>query len=757
MKTRRRTTIAPRAAVIVAVAMVASLHALIGAPAEAYVRPGDTELLSQSSSGRQGEYCRRGDVPTEFCPASPAAHSPLGSSMSSNGRFVAFASAAGGLVDGDRNGHTDIFVRDRKRGTTRIASVSSDGQVAQGHAGAGAGPLAVGPKYYGEHGGAWMMALSYDPAISANGRYVAFTSAAANLVPGDTNGAVDVFVHDLSSGRTERVSVDSQGKEGVLDLSTVRPEALLLGTAVPDSFYASISANGRYVSFSSFATNFAERDDNGWVDVFVHDRKSDRTRRVSVRSNGAEAQTFVCQSQAYDCRPWTLRSSISPSGRWIVFDSVAPDLVPGDTNGIPDVFLHDRKTRKTERVSLGSNGIQADDPAPQIGWSSSGSSLTGSGAFYAAGRAISANGRYVTFVSRADNLIPNDTNRDPALTGDPHAGQDVFVRDRKTNRTTRISVSGVGHETNEPGKNMPIIGNVHYHYPAIDASGRYVAFSGIGLVNGKYAAAYAIYVHDLHTGATQLVSRMLLRHDGEESASEAANPDISSGGRFISFASGGWPEGARTKDKTDGTDYFIHDRGDTLGAARSRSASDEEEGEPATCVGEVCIPPVALSGTANEVAGSTPAPTTDILGATVARRPAEGDLFFTIEVRSLAGLPTRTRGPADPATTYGVRFRVKGRTFEVRATHALGAAGQFGLFRCRASSCGRMSSLRGGYGTTGERLVVSVPVRLLGLERGGDADSVSVFSARGTGAGPQIIHDSLALPAARRAEAARNR
>ncbi len=148
-------------------------------------------------------------------------------------------------MPGDTNDSVDVFVRDRKLGTTRRVSVSSTG--AQGNSG------------------------SFGPAISSAGRYVSFSSDASNLVPGDTNAAQDVFVRDRKLGTTRRVSVSSTGAQG----NSV-------------SFDPAISSAGRYVSFSSFASNLVPGDTNGTVDVFVRDRELGTTRRVSVSSTGAQ-------------------------------------------------------------------------------------------------------------------------------------------------------------------------------------------------------------------------------------------------------------------------------------------------------------------------------------------------------------------------------------------------------------------------------------------------------------------------------------
>jgi Tol biopolymer transport system component len=248
---------------------------------------GVTERVSVSSGGVEGN--RDSDLP----------------SISADGRHVAFRSSASNLVAGDTNGTADVFVYDRQSGTTERVSVGSAG--AQGND------------------------ASWNPSISADGHYVAFWSFASNLVAGDTNGSEDVFVHDRQSGATERVSVGSGGTQGN-----------------GRSNYPSISADGRYVAFSSEASNLVSGDTNGSHDVFVHDRQSGATARVSVSSGGVEGNR------------WSQVPSISADGRYVAFLSFASSLVPGDTNGREDVFVHDRQTGVTERVSVSSGGVQGN-------------------------------------------------------------------------------------------------------------------------------------------------------------------------------------------------------------------------------------------------------------------------------------------------------------------------------------------------------------------------------------------------------------
>ena len=215
---------------------------------------------------------------------------------------------------------------------------------------------------------------SEDPAISADGRFVAFYSYSTSLVPGDTNDMYDIFVHDRQTGTTERVSVSSGGAQGN-----------------GDSGGEAISAGGRFVAFGSDASNLVPGDTNGVSDILVHDRQTGTTERVSISSDGAQGNEGIDLSN--------ISSTISSGGRYVAFTLDASNLVPGDTNDVGDVFLHDRQTGKTRRVSVSSGGGQSDN-------------------YSCCGPAISANGRFVAFESEATNLVRGDTN----------STDDIFVR-----------------------------------------------------------------------------------------------------------------------------------------------------------------------------------------------------------------------------------------------------------------------------------------------------------------------------------------
>src|SRR5260221_5843339 len=256
-----------------------------------------------------------------------------GPTISPDGRYVAFDSESSNLVPGDTNGYSDIFVYDRVTGTTELVSIATGGAQGNSH--------------------------STAESISGDGRYVAFESVASNLVPGDTNGFFDVFVRDRQAGTTERVSVSTDGSQGD-----------------GDSLACSISSDGRYVAFFSRATTLIPADTNAVGDVFVHDRRTGMTERVSVASDGSQGNEV------------SGNNLISGDGRYVVFDSSASNLVDGDTNGTLDNFVRDLRSGTTELVSIAPDGT------------------VGNGFSYSP--AISADGRFVIFFSGASNLVPGD-------------------------------------------------------------------------------------------------------------------------------------------------------------------------------------------------------------------------------------------------------------------------------------------------------------------------------------------------------------
>ncbi len=602
-------------------------------------------------------------------------------SMSGDGgRYVAFHSSASNLVSGDTNGVQDVFVHDRQTGATERLSVASDGS--QGN-----------------------RSSSY-PSISGDGRYVAFTSAASNLVSGQTarcsgQPCPDVFVHDRQTGVTERVSVASDGAEGND------------GSAVP-----SISNDGRYVAFESVATNLVPDDLNGTLDVFVHDRAAGLTEKVSAASVDT-GETGASHA-----------ASISADGRFVAFQSLASNLVPGDTNQNWDVFLQDRLTGEIDRVSRGVDGMQGN----------AGSQL---GPPWTTNNVVSADGRYVAFHSMATNLVPGDTN----------GALDVFVRDRAAAMTERVSV-GVGG----------VQGNGDASTPSLSTDGRYVAFHGpvSNLVAGDTNALSDAFVHDRATGVTHRVS---VGTNAVQGTGNAFQPAISADGRLIAFY--GLASNLVPGDTNGTHDVFVRDRGPEVGVA---DLSVNRDGNRVTLSGSATFSGQQIaSATDPEGDGVSVAQVTardvgaELIGARLIYRPEEEDISVRLRLASLPHLavstwpvpsnlvPPPSVGAGLPGIVYGVGFELGGVGYEVRALRVGGtasgpAAPYVALHRC-APTCAEVSRLAGSIGSTGVEVEVSVPLSALGDPGGETLQGTKAFAAVGeANSGSLAVLDDMNLP-----------
>jgi Tol biopolymer transport system component len=406
--------------------------------------------------------------------------------ISQDSRYIAFVSSDPNVVAGDTNGYADIFVHDRATGNTTRVSVGTGGVQANGY--------------------------SRNPAFSGDGRFVAFESAAPNLAPGDTMTFPedDVYVHDRQTGVTVRVSNLPSGVAD--DFSTdpslsatgryvafssanpaIVPGGTQAGVYVHDrdvdadgiydepgltsmervsvattgveangtSEHPAISADGLLVSFDSTATNLATSV--GPWNVYVRDRVAGTTTLVSVSSQGDPGDGF------------SSTPAVSADGRIVTFSSSSSNLVADDTNtcpgvggNCPDVFAHDRQTGITERVSVSTSGAQTDG--------------------YSQDASINADGRFITFWSHASNLVPGDSNS--CLTYLPSC-PDVFLRDRLTGATTRLSVDSAGNQASGASQGS--------RRSAINDSGRFVAFDSdaINLVPNDTNMAGDVFLRDL--------------------------------------------------------------------------------------------------------------------------------------------------------------------------------------------------------------------------------------------------------------------
>ncbi len=449
---------------------------------DAYLRDltlNSTSLISQNSTGQEGN------------------QDSISISLSGDGRYASFASDSTNMSLEDRNLATDVFVRDRFSLETTLIS----------------NPLVL--SHANDD--------SVDASVNVNGRFVAFTSEANNIVLGDSNNFSDVFVHDSLTGLRSWISLSSQG---------------VVGNGTSRS--PSISGTGRYVAFESSSSNWALNDLNNDADIFVRDTETDTTTLVSVSTSGRPGQGFS-QSPA-----------ISADGRYVAFHSSVEDLVGGDSNQMVDVFVRDLYLGVTVRASVSTNGTQGNS------WSQGPVEL-------------SADGRFVVFCSWANNLVPNDTNnardvfvRDlslgttvranlssggeqaqgtsgqpsisstgryvafsseaPNFFNNPYLYYGVFVRDLEAQTTTLVSVTP--HQTVELG---------HSGSPDISTDGRFVAFySESGGMIPYQTGPWGVLVRDLYLNMTYACNVNLMGEQGNDSA---LAPAISGDGRFVAFES----------------------------------------------------------------------------------------------------------------------------------------------------------------------------------------------------------------------------
>jgi Tol biopolymer transport system component len=383
----------------------------------------------------------RVNVSTGGAEAGAATRSGVG--ISGNGRYVVFASYADNLVlnrfPGPPPGVADIFIRDMTSGRTELVSLDSSGA-----------PSA---------------ADSDTPTVSDDGDLIAFTTT-AGLSPADTNGVSDVYLRTRSAGTTTLLSRDAAGAVG--DAASSQPM---------------ISANGSLVVFASDATNLVAADTNGRRDIFVAEVATGSIDRVNIGWLGAEADEDSAEP------------AVSSDGRYVVFSSEATNLVPADTNGDDDVFLVDRDAGAIERVSVYNTNMFR--PEEFDGPSGSPS--------------VTSDGRYVVFETLADVTVSRDTNATwDVVRRDRLQGQVMLMSDDRNGRRTangasrhpRISADGVVVTFESAAEDLDwesgngyvdvfvwrggspvsmrwgfIDGNGASHRPAIDGTGSRIAFT----------------------------------------------------------------------------------------------------------------------------------------------------------------------------------------------------------------------------------------------------------------------------------------
>jgi YVTN family beta-propeller protein len=413
------------------------------------------------------------------------------SAISANGRYVAFVSSASNLVSSDANAAYDVFVRDTCVGApggcvpaTQRASVASDGTEANGDSGYTTANPELGV------------------AISGDGRFVAFVSAATNLVPGDTNGVDDVFVRDTCvgapAGCTPTTSLASVGIGGAIAAG---------GSADP-----AISRSGRFVAFASNAANLAAGDNNNTWDIFVRDTCAGApaacvpsTARVSVDSLGVEGNDG------------SALPAFSGDERYVAFVSMASNLVTGDSNATQDVFLRDTCfgaantcVPSTVRVSLSQTGGESNSRSlfPKV----------------------SFDGRYVAFFSQGSNLVAGHAN----TTGD------LYIRDTCINAPAGCAPTTILASLTDAGGEPQADG---VWRAALSDDGRYAAFESSDpiYVPTDSNPTFNVFVHDTCIGApagcVASTKRLSAAFDGTPADNQSVDPALSADGRFMSFTS----------------------------------------------------------------------------------------------------------------------------------------------------------------------------------------------------------------------------
>jgi Tol biopolymer transport system component len=383
--------------------------------------------------------------------------------ISADGRCVAFTSSASDIVANDSNGAKDVFVRDRALGVTTCASVGPGGVLAN-----------AGSQYV---------------ALSADGRHVAFVSTATNLVNGDVNNAGDVFVRDLVAQTTTLASVSHLG-----------------GSDDGMDYTPAISADGRFVAFASIATNLVPDDTNGACDVFLRDLATGVNERISRRHNGEQ---LVKPSRF---------PALDASGRFVAFSSNGR-LLPSDQNDFEDVYVLDRQNATIAHASLNYLGLPGNDQSVYP--------------------SLSADGRVVAFWSGANNLLPG---------WHLYYNPDIYVRDLATGALEIASVNSAGQHSNDFSL-----------YPRISGDGRVVAFESraTNLAPGLSGTLTTprLYAHDRVSGGTTMLD---VAHDGTPPDDDGLTPSLSFDGRYAAFVS-------RTNElvpgeSNDASDVFVRDR-----------------------------------------------------------------------------------------------------------------------------------------------------------------------------------------------------
>ncbi|MFK5984834.1 MAG: hypothetical protein QM479_05365 [Pseudomonadota bacterium] len=478
--------------------------------------------------------------------------------LSTDGRHISFASEATNLVNNDNNNTTDAFVHDKNTGITTRVSVDSNGAETNQQSGliriSGNGQdiaylSADSPSF--NHSDAFVYSSGQKIRVhnntqgnypqtspshsitsnssSADGRYIVFSSNAFNLLASNMNEGTNIFLRDTLTNTTKLINSATDGSK-----------------ADNHSSHSSISSDGRYILFESDATNLVANDTNNTRDIFRYDTNTQEIIRVSMATGG------VIESNGNSENP-----SMSSDGRYIIFKSVASNLVANDTNGSPvkDVFVYDTVTKNTNRVSVNSNGDQ-------------GTGGKSNNFIYGDSPSVSLNGDIFVFSSRYTNLVNNDNNN----------VSDIFIHIKSTGETRRISVDANGGEANNVSG-----------YPIISPDANYITFQSdaSNLVSSDTNSTSDIFLLNRTTG---LITRVSVDSNGLQANGSSFSPSISDDGQFISFTS--YASNLVANDTDYDQDIFVHN----IQTGETRLMSLDNQNTQFTDVGRS-----ALSGDAQSI------------------------------------------------------------------------------------------------------------------------------------------------------------
>lgn len=563
--------------------------------------------------------------------------------------------------------------------------------------------------------GATADAASYTPGISADGRFVAFHSAAENLTTTGSGGKVQVVLRDTALGTTELISIGADGAPG-------NGHSFPVQVWPPWPAPPVITPDGRFVAFSSSASNLVPGDTNATWDVFIRDRETATTERISVAADGSQSTSWSGgPSISDDGRLVAFYSKAvlgpgDPSSFWSdiylrdraegttrvlsggstpinTFDSFDPSIsgdgsvvaflsgsihTESDTNGFPDIYLRDLTTDALERISVASDGAGASSAS----WSPR----------------VSRDGRFVAFGSAATNLTPRHGKGGGGLPSD------AYVRDRVAGTTERVSVSSAGEESNgHAGLN-----SVSQNYNGavqISADGRVIAYGAwaSNLTEGDANQISDAYLYDRLTGATE---RLSLTDAGAGSEMGMTFFSLAADGRHVAMQI----DGGAVVAGDPGPGIFVRDAGPAVGVLDVRT---ESVGETVDASGEATFRGTVLTS-AIDPADDVASAGADLRSARIALRPEREDLLVRLDLAA----PVRPAGlPGLPGIGYGMRFSIQGTRFEVRidgtdALRGTEVSPQVSLWTCD-TVCSSVANLRGALGISGWEARASVPLSLL--------------------------------------------